>query len=87
MLRWSVLLVGLASSGCVLGDGIDLPSTSGDGNGPTAGEDLSPDDGGLTDGGSNGPPNDMGSPAGSGGSPCCEEPPPGDAGSFGGEAP
>lgn len=86
MLRWSVLLIGLASSGCVLGDGIDLPSTSGDGNGPTTGEGSAPDDG-LTDGGSNGPPNDAGEPAGSGGSPCCEEPPVGDAGSFGGETP
>ncbi len=71
MLRGFVLLLGLASSGCVLGDGIDLPSMHGE-----------PTDGGLTgsegaDGSDTG--QDTGAPpvlapsgsGGNGGSPCC----------------
>ena len=62
MLRWSVLLLGLASSGCVLGGGIDLPST-GTGPDPGPGADNG-SDGGLTVD----PPPLEGSPSGSGGS-------------------
>lgn len=87
MLRWFALVIGLAASGCVLGDGIDLPSTSGDGSGPSmdSGSPFNPPNSSTDEPGESG--NDMGAPAGSGGTPCCDDPPLGDAGSFGGEAP
>ena len=82
MLRWFFLVLGLAASGCLLADGIDLPSTQS----PTDGS-ISTD--GASDGADNGsdglidspPIGEPGFPAGSGGSPCCL---PFAAGGFGG---
>jgi|GEM_PF-3220002 len=69
MLRRIVVLVGLMTAGCMLGGGIDIPSSDtgpGDGGINLDGGNEGTTDGGLIDG----PP--IGMPgAGSGGSPCC----------------
>jgi hypothetical protein len=80
MLRQTVLLVGIVAAGCVLGDGVDLPST---GTGPMDGGLTA--DGGIdsSDGANEGPPT-PGAPTGTGGTPCCT--PPNVAGLGGGGA-
>jgi len=83
MLRWSVVAVGLALGGCVLGGGVDLPSTHETDGGLSGGNGASASDGGPET------PGDQGSPgAGSGGAPCCEPSDLGGAsGAFGGGEP
>lgn len=75
MLRWSLLLVGLALSSCVLGDGIDLPSTHVEpGMDIDAGSDSGSD--GLVEGSTDSPPvltpDAPVTPSGTGGMGCCE---------------
>lgn len=80
MLRWSVLLLGLALGSCALGAGIDPPSAD-IGDGELGSDGM---DGGVSEGA--GPPTDNPG-SGSGGAPCCSLNLGGSSGSLGGEGP